>query len=185
MKYISLAVLAFSFIIFSCNTSITMDEKQQLTNEIDTLEFQIYESEEQLLDNRKQFRLVDAYKSYAQKYPQDSLAVRYWFNAAQIQVNLGESIEAIKTLDSLINNFPQDKIIPSALQFKAFIYDDRLGDINEARATLTELITNFPESDLVENAKAYMETLGKSPAEIIVEMEAKAKKAQQENQESK
>jgi TolA-binding protein len=161
--------------VFSCNTKSKLPTKQDLASEIDSLEYQIYQSGEQLLDNRKPQRLIGVYRDYAKQFPMDSLAAKYWFKAAQIQVNLGESMEAIKTLDSLIINYPDNKLIPSALQFKAFIYDDRLGKIDEARAALDELINKFPESELVENAKAYKETLGKSPEEIIVEMEAKAK----------
>ncbi len=174
MKNLSLIVF-LSVLVFSCNTKPKMLTKQDLVNEIDSLEYQIYKSGEELLDNRKQERLIGAYKDYAKKFRSDSLAAKYWFKAAQIQINLGESLNAIKTLDSLIANYPKNKLTPSALQFKAFIYDDRLGKIDEARATLDELINNFPESELVENAKAYKETLGKSPEEIIVEMEAKAK----------
>ncbi len=179
MKYFSFLFVAISLISFSCN-SPKVDERKVLADEIDTLAYQVFESDVKLLDNHKQKRLVEVYKQYAQKYPDDSLSIKYWFRAAQIQVNLGESQKAIHTLDSLIANYPKAKIIPSALQFKAFIYDDRLGQIDEARATLDELINNFPESELVENAKAYKETLGKSPEEIIAELEAKAKKAQQQ-----
>lgn len=185
MKHISLVLVFLSIIAFSCNQAPKLPSKQDMAKIIDTLEFQVFESGQTLLDNRKPLQLVDAYKSFAQNFPLDSLAVKYWFTAAQIQVNLGQSLEAISTLDSLIKIYPKDQIIPSALQFKAFIFDDRLGRIDEASATLDELINNFPESELVENAKAYKETLGKSPEEIIVEMEAKAKQNQQDTQKSK
>lgn len=183
MKYISLIVVFLSLLTLSCNQSPQLSKKQVIVNEIDTLEYQIYESGKKLLDDRKPLRLVNAYQSYAQAFSADTISAKYWFKAAQIQVNLGKSFEAISSLDSLLKYFPKNEITPSALQFKAFIYDDRLGKVNKARDVLDELINNFPESELVENAKAYKETLGKSPEEIIVEMEAKAKKAQQESQE--
>jgi TolA-binding protein len=90
-----------------------------------------------------------------------------------VEVGLGKSIEAINSLDSLINEYPTHQLIPAALQFKAFILDDRLGKIDEAAAVLDYLIKNFAESDsmMIENAKAYRASLGKSPQQILDEIE--------------
>ncbi len=174
MKILNYSILAFiSLFMFSCQPKL--DEKVQLINKIDTLEFQIYKSSVELLDERKPNEVLSLYKNYANLYPEDSISVVYLFKAAQVEVGLGLSLQAISTLDSLIMKYPNAENIPSALQFKAFRYDDRLGNINEASKVLDVLIENYPNSSLIENAKAYKASLGKSPEEIIREMEAKDK----------
>lgn len=175
MKKISFIVLfVIAFIAFSCQPKVS--EKEQISNRIDTLEYEIYESGMELLDDRKPNEIAALYKSYAQKFPDDTLSVDYWFKAAQVEVGLNIPLQAIQSLDSLIIKYPDAKNIPSALQFKAFIWDDRLGNINKAALVLDYLIENYPDSELIENAKAYKASLGKSPEEIILEMEAMSKK---------
>ena len=172
-KLVFVIIALLGLTIFSCQPKVS--EKETIVNRIDTLEYIIYESGEKLLDNRKPKEVSVLYKEYALKYPEDSISVKYLFKAAQVEVGLGESLIAIHTLDTLINRYPNAEIIPNVLQFKAFIYDDRLDRVNKAAAALDIIIEKYPDCDIIDNVKAYKETLGKSPEEIILEMEAMQK----------
>lgn len=169
MKKLSVLLVAFiAIIMISCQPQVKVDEKEQIVNRIDTLEYCMYNSKEKLLDDKKPNEVIHLYKEFIKKYPEDSMSVVYNFKAAQVELRLGKSLLAIKTLDSLIIRYPDAEIVPNVLQFKAYILDDRLNNYNEARDVLTQLIENYPESDLVDNAKAYRENLGKSFDEIII-----------------
>ena len=170
LVFVIIALLGLS--VFSCQPKVS--EKEIIVSRIDTLEYIIYESGDKLLDNRKPKEVSVLYKEYAVKYPKDSISVKYLFKAAQVEVGLGESLAAIHTLDTLINRYPNAAIIPNVLQFKAFIYDDRLDRVNKAAEALDEIIEKYPDCDIIENVKAYKATLGKSPEQIIREMELKA-----------
>ena len=172
MNKIVLVIIALlGLSVFSCQPKIA--EKNILVSRIDTLEYHIYESGEKLLDNRKPKEVSVLYKEYATKYPKDSISVKYLFKAAQVEVGLGENLIAIHTLDTLIIRYPNAEIIPNVLQFKAFIYDDRLDRVNKASETLDIIIKDYPNCDIINNVKAYKATLGKSPEQIILEMEKK------------
>jgi tetratricopeptide (TPR) repeat protein len=169
-------MLSIVVIAISCQPKVS--PKEQLLSRIDTLEFQINGSEVELLDDRKPNEVVSLYKNFAQEYPNDTLAPIFLFKAAEVEVGLGKSLQAIHSLDSLIIKYPSAENTPSALQFKAFIWDTRLGNINKAAEALDYLIENYPESDLIKNSKEYKATLGKSPEEIILEMQNKSKEQQ-------
>jgi outer membrane protein assembly factor BamD (BamD/ComL family) len=172
MNRLKLLVIALVAIFaFSCQPKNS--EKDLMIAQIDSLETIIFNHPEQLLDDRKPNEIVVLYHKFASLYPQDSLSPSYWYKSSQVEVGLGKSIEAINSLDSLINEYPTHQLIPAALQFKAFILDDRLGKIDEAAAVLDYLIKNFAESDsmMIENAKAYRASLGKSPQQILDEIE--------------
>jgi outer membrane protein assembly factor BamD (BamD/ComL family) len=174
LVFVIIAVLIST--VFSCQQQPKVNEKETLVNRIDTLEYQIYESGEQLLDDKKPTEISVLYKKYASLYPNDSISFSYMFKAAQVDLGLGTPLVAIRTLDSLMILFPKNKLIPNVLQFKAYIYDDRLDRVTKASQTLDIIINEYPDCEIIENVKAYKASLGKSPEEIILEMEAKQKK---------
>jgi tetratricopeptide (TPR) repeat protein len=173
MKYLSKFLLSFLFLIAVASCTNTENEKADLRLKIDSLEIKVLNGTIEMLDNRIPLQLGKMMKDYARLYPQDSVTPVYLFKSAQIEVNTGQSIQAIATLDTLILLQPKHKIVPSVLQFKAFIYDDRLGEYDNAAKVLDELINNYPDAgvDIIENAKAYKASLGKTPEQIILEME--------------
>jgi tetratricopeptide (TPR) repeat protein len=172
-----LIIIAVSLMIISCQSTPKTSEYDQMVGRIDTLELFLAQSEEVLLDDRKPREVLDLYKKFVIKYPEDSLCITYYFKMAEVELALGKSFDAISSLDSLMMKFPNADIIPNVLQFKAFIQDDRLHQFDDARATLELLIEKYPDNELVENAKAYILTLGKSPEEVIREMELKNQEA--------
>jgi len=174
-KLVFVIIALLTLIVFSCQQQPKVNEKETIVNRIDTLEYQIYESGDKLLDDKKPTEVSVLYKKYATLYPNDSISFSYMFKAAQVELGLGEPLIAIHTLDSIITMFPENKLIPNVLQFKAYIYDDRLDRVTKASETLDIIINDYPDCEIIENVKAYKASLGKSPEEIILEMEAKQK----------
>ena len=99
------------------------------------------------------------------------MSVEYLFRAAEIQMGLNKNEECIKSLSFIQKRYPNSKIMPMLLQFKAFVYDDKLQDFDNARACIDELIEKYPESELIPNAKAYRVMIGKNPEEVFRSMD--------------
>lgn len=124
-------------------------------------------------DNGKALNLINAYKSYAQNYPQDTMAAVYLVKMAELQVQAVSPIEAVNTLNRIIKDFPAFRKTPECLFLKGFIYENNLNDIEKARATYTEFLQRYPNHYFAKDAKVLISNLGKTPEELIKEFEAK------------
>ena len=172
MKRIIIMIVLAGF-LYSCSSEPEMPKvsKQELNTEIQELKTKI-SSENNVNSEKAAMQIVNLYAKYVEAFPKDSNAIKYLFESAQVNVGLGLSPEAIANLDTIVARYPKSEVAPSALQFKAFILDDRMRRWQKASEVLDELIEKYPNSDIIENAKAYKQTLGKSPEQIIKEMEA-------------
>jgi len=173
----SIIVLGLSMFVFvSCQQTDVKKEAKDLRTELNTLQKELM-ANPQTLDAVKGDSMVLLYKKYAIKYPNDSMSVEYLFRAAEIQMGLNKNEECIKSLSYIQKTYPNSKVMPMLLQFKAFIYDDKFNDFDKARACMDELIENYPESELIPNAKAYRNMIGKNPEEIFGKMDSTATNA--------
>ena len=159
------------FIITSCQQTDVKKEAKDLRSEINNLEKELMQGT-QTLDIVKGDSMVYLYKRFAVEYPNDSMSVEYMFRAAEIQMGLNKNKECIATLNDIQRIYPDAKIMPILLQFKAFVYDDKFKAYDDARACLDELITKYPDNALVENAKAYRNMIGKDPNEMFQELDS-------------
>ena len=165
-----LAIMATGCNLDNCNSDSF--DKSATVQQIDSLEKNI-KALEQIQGSTELLSVIELYHKYADNCPKDSLSPKYLFKSAQMELSVGESIIAIQSLDTLVVRYPKSDLAPSALQFKAFILDDRMRRWQKAAEVLDYLIATYPESEIIENAKAYKLTLGKSPEQIIFEMEQK------------
>ncbi len=173
----SIVVMLFALLLFSCSTEPAKPSisKEETNKQISELKSKIQDGGFKVNEERIPMQIIGLYTKYADAFPDDSLSQKYLFECAQVNVGLGFSPEAIANLDTIVARYPNAEIAPSALQFKAFILDDRMHRWQKAAEVIDELVEKYPDSDIIENAKAYKETLGKSPEQIIREMEAKNK----------
>ncbi len=165
-----------TLIMMSCETE-KKDMRPEMQSEINTLKAEIEAAGIKANSEIAPMKIVKLYVDYANQYPEDSLSMRYLFQCAQVNVGLGLAPEAINNLDTLVARYPDTDLAPSALQFKAFILDEKMRRFQKAEEVINELIEKYPNCDIIDNAKAYKETLGKSPEQIIKDMEAKIKAA--------
>ena len=178
MRLLNVIILLMTtLIMLSCNSE-KKDMRVEMQTEISTLKVEIEKAGIKATSEIAPMKIVKLYVKYANEFPEDSLSKSYLFQCAQVNVGLGLAPEAITNLDTLVARYPNTDLAPSALQFKAFILDEKMRRFQKAEEVINELIANYPESDIIENAKAYKETLGKSPEQIIKDMEAKIKAAE-------
>ena len=173
-------VVILMILMYSCATDSGKAgaSRGDLSFQIDSLKTDILSSGIAANNEISGKKIVIAYAAYANAFQQDTLSKKYLFECAQVYVGMGLAPEAIVVLDTIVARYPNEDIAPSALQFKAFILDEKMRRWQKAAETLDILIESYPNSDIIDNAKAYKETLGKSPEQIIKEMEAKNKSAE-------
>ena len=168
-------IILISLFVYSCSTNndTPSTSRLDLQQHIDSLKKEILISGVTPNNEINGKRIVIVYKDYANAFPDDTLSKKYLFECSQVYVGLGLAPEAMDVLDTLVARYPNTELAPSALQFKAFILDEKMRRWQKAAETLDILIEKYPNSDIIENAKAYKETLGKSPEQVIKEMEAR------------
>lgn len=161
------SVMLFSMLVFSACT----DPRQIQLDLIQAEEQKIAKAVNAPMDIEVAKRLIDLYSDYIATYPDDTLSPKYLFKTGEIQMNIGESQLAINSLDSLIQKYPNASLVPQAIYLQGFIWEDRIHSTEKARIAFESLIKQFPNHELSENAKLYIQVLGKSPEELIKEFE--------------
>ncbi len=110
---------------------------------------------------------VEQYLNLAETYPQDSLAIKALFAAAEIKKNnLNEQKNAIKIYQEIIKKYPDSAKTPNAKFMIGYIYANDLEDFDKARQHYQEFIQIYPQHMLVQSAKWEMDHLGKSLDQI-------------------
>jgi outer membrane protein assembly factor BamD (BamD/ComL family) len=128
------------------------------------------------LDSYNANMAVNAYTRFSNKFPDDSVAPKFLFKAANITMSIGQYDKAIKLYAGICTKYPSFKYVPDCIFVQGFIYDTYMKDTAKAHAKYQEVITKYPDNNLAEQAKAAIAALGKSDEELIKEFQEKNKK---------
>ena len=168
-----ISVIVIVLMVFLSACSQSGDNASKALEKIRKQESALLEAADAPLDQAKAITLIESYREFYRQFPEDSNAASMIFKASEILMNTGRPAAAIKALDTLINNYPEWRMLPEAMHLKAFIYDDKLQDMEGARKAYQAVIDRFPGSPLAENARGCLMVLGKSPEDIIKSFEEK------------
>ena len=171
-----LAFLSIISVLFFACSSSPEDEAKSKINE---LESNLFSSEDMVVNRKQASELVNAYIDYADKFPDDTLTPEYIFKAADICMNILNPSKAIWFFDRIIREYPNYKKVPESMFLKAYVYDNNMQSYDLARKLYTEFMEKYPDNEFADDAKVSIQNLGKTPEEIIMEIEERAK-AQQE-----
>ncbi len=156
-------------IVLSCKPS-----RKSISEKIDKLEKNIYsKTSVRTVDTIKVNELLKLYKDYSKYYTSDSLAPGYLLRAANLSMNMNRPVEAIEFINRIITKYPESKLAAEGLFIKAFIYDNLLKDYTNAKKYYEEFIQKYPTHAFVNDARNSIKFLGKSPEEILKELENK------------
>ena len=86
-----------------------------------------------------------------------------------MSMNWGKS--SVDIINKFTEMYPDDKRIPEALFYKAFIYDNQLNDDAKAGECYRNFIKKFPSHAFASSAEASIKNLGKTDEELIREFE--------------
>lgn len=148
-------------------TGCQTDSKEQLVNQIQKLEEQLFENQKGVIDTKEAANIINLYTKYADDYPQDNKSASYLFKAADVSINVFHSPKTIELFDRVIQDYPDFEKAPQALFLKAFTYENYLNDMGKARAAYELFLHKYPDHSFANDAQVSLDNLGKSPEEII------------------
>lgn len=171
-----LAVLTIiSVVFYACSSSPEDKAKSKITE----LENNLFSSEDMVVNRKQASELVNEYIAFADEFPDDTLSPEYIFKAADICMNILNPSKAVWFFDRIIREYPDYRKVPESMFLKAYVYDNNMQSYDLARKLYTEFIEKYPDNEFADDAKVSIQNLGKTPEQIIMEIEERAK-AQQE-----
>ena len=163
MKRITLLLIAFLAI------AMTACETQEKTkNDIFALEKTLVD-ENGALNAASADKLIEAYKNYAEKYPNDAMAPDVLFKAIDISVeyNALNPQKTIEISNMLIENYPDFNMTPMAMFIKGFIYENQMQDYEKALETYHQFLERYPDNPMATDVQTTIKNIGIPLEELI------------------
>ena len=160
----SFLLLTVSLILVLFNAC--QSPRQDAIENIKTTELEIF-SENGMIDRNRVDELIETYVSFADEFPQDTLAPEYLFKAGDIAMNTNRSRQAIRSYDRIITDYPDYRKTPEALFLKGYVYENNLGRLDKAKEIYEAFLVLYPENEFADDAEVSLKFLGKSPEELI------------------
>ncbi|MFW6019985.1 MAG: tetratricopeptide repeat protein [Bacteroidales bacterium] len=148
-------------------------DRSSLKNEIDQIESNLFEDPKGSMDKDSARLLIDKYVKYAEKNPEDTLALEYMFKAARVEVALGNYKDGLELLTQAEEAYEDEDEIARILLLKGIIFEDNLDNPEKAAENYRKLIDNYPDSEYARDAQHLLDNLGKSLQDMIDEFEKK------------
>ncbi|MDR2010539.1 MAG: tetratricopeptide repeat protein [Bacteroidales bacterium] len=155
------------FVAVSCNNSEKKAEKQkeEMRNELVRTENKLYQKID--ADPEIAMELLDKYKEFVDKYPDDEQAAEYLFKAAEIGMNFKEPKQAITCLSRIEEKYPEFDKYATAIFLKAFIYENYFQNRGLARIYYERFISEYPDHKLKPDAENALMFMGIDDEELI------------------
>ena len=140
---------------------------------LDSLKLALYNSAQVRIDRSAGKQFVDIADAYALLRPTKADAPTYLFDAAKVAGYLGDFSRSIDLYQTVYEQFPDYEKAPQAIFMLGFVYDNDLKDFEKARTYYELYLEKYPEGAFAEQVSFLLENLGKSPEELLRELEAK------------
>ena len=147
------------------------DPRKEKLDKITSLETKLKQDSLKVRDEVAAYNLQLAYTDFASSFPKDTLAPAYLFKAANLSMSMNWGKSSVEIINKFTEAYPEDKRIPEALFYKAFIYDNQLNDDAKAGECYRNFIKRFPNHAFASSAEASIKNLGKTDEELIREFE--------------
>lgn len=118
---------------------------------------------------------ITAYEAFAKGSPKNEKAPDYLMKAAELQKNQMKLKEAIAIYDNIMSQFPNSPKAPAAMFMKGFMLENDLKDPEAAKVIYNEFLAKYPQHELADDVTFSLNNIGKTPEQIIEELQAKQK----------
>lgn len=117
-----------------------------------------------------------AVESFVKRFPEDSLSPSFLFELALVYEKQRQYDSALKTLDRVYSYYPRSKQAGKALFLEGFLYNE-LHQLDKAKEKYELYLKEYSANDakMTNDAQMELQNLGKSPEEILNEIQEKAK----------
>jgi outer membrane protein assembly factor BamD (BamD/ComL family) len=161
MRIFSLLIISL-FILAACQSP-----KEKALNHIKSIE-----ANDSVFSDALMQELKTAYTDFAKAYPDDEKTPEFLFKAAQRSIVLQQPNEAITLLNQLLKEYPKSAHVEDATFLLAYTYENNLNDLPNAKNLYEEFLKKYPKGELAQDAQFALDNLGKSPEEVLTEIEA-------------
>jgi hypothetical protein len=116
------------------------------------------------------------------EYPEDPMSIEFLYRAGLMAMTVAKASEnpeetelysqkALMIFDDIQKVYPEFNGVKNCILNKAIIFDDILHDYRNAEYYYREFIAKYPGDTLAINLESYLQYLGKTPEEIMLEFE--------------
>jgi len=166
LVFLIVAIVVFT--VTGCKPS-----REKSVTEIKNMEKHLFSPDAVSFDKVKADSLINLYTDFIKRHSSDSLTPGYIFKAASLAMNTGDGNKAISLFDQYMNDYPDGNKAALCMFFKGYIYENMLRNLEKAKETYLQFIERYPENDFVKDAQMAIQNLGKTPEQIVRELEAK------------
>ncbi len=182
-KLISFSIL-FVALLFSCTstdkegkTSENSDSQQAQLEKVLKLEQEMGNSDPFALNDSLANLMVNAYKGYVNTFPADTLNPHFLFKAADVERGLRRPLDAIQTLELLLQLYPNHKIASKILIVQAFIFETELGMKGPAYDKYNTYIERYPDHPKVAEVRMMRDAVALQDSDLMNRFKAEDKLA--------
>jgi len=160
-------LIAVSVLLFSC-------AKDSMVKNIEA-------AEKVLVDEKGKFKIdetaanqtIEAYKAYADKYPNDAKTPDYLFKMADVYRGMQDFEQSIATWEKIYTKYPDYEKTPHAIFLSGFTYENDKGNVAKAKELYNQFLQKYPKHDLADDVQFSIDHLGMTPEEIIKQFDMK------------
>lgn len=129
--------------------------------------------EEKTVNNKNGYLLMEAYVAFSERFNNYENAAEYLFKAGEIAMGDNLTVESIRYLTRLYDDFPRYENRAYGLFLLAFVQENQAENLDEAKRLYGAFLDEFPSHEMADDARASIANLGKTPEQIIREFEVK------------
>jgi len=125
-------------------------------------------------------------EEFGNTYPEDPMSAELLYKAGLLAMRIAQAQafenpeetelyaqKALTIFDDIQKVYPDFNGIKNCIFYKGIIYDDILHDYENAEIFYRTFIARYPTDTLAINLESYLQHLGKTPEEIMLEFEKK------------
>lgn len=128
-----------------------------------------------IVDTTRVQTLSNEIELFVNKNDADTVAPKLLFNLARTQHGHRLNERAVETLKEVQTRYPESGYASKALMLEGFIYANVLQDHSAARTAYNAYLEKYPDVDpnLTRDVQMELQTMGKTPDQIMAEIEAR------------
>ncbi len=88
------------------------------------------------------------------------------FTKAQEELKEKNQVEAVRSYERIVENFPESENRSKALFMLGFLYANELQDTDKARSYYSQMLQEYPDHELAVSVEFELENLGKAIEEM-------------------
>ncbi len=167
-KLLAVSVVLLS--LYSCQPMMERWSERRIKSKEDYILAQVKRG---VVDSAGVVQLLNAYESFADKYPANSQSVGYLYKAADFYVSMGKPLRGITLYQKIYDNYPNSEKRAYALFVQGYVFEDKAHNYENAQLKYHQFLREYPNHPLAKDVTLSLMNLGKTPEQMVAEFEAR------------